>query len=104
MATHIIDCNIWLRGEEPANSTLHRESDGKECCLGQLGRAAGILPETLTKGASPGELYSELTDDGHDFSVQEEEYFAKFVGDDVVDNYGGVDDYDEGPSKSHTAC
>ena len=56
----VIDRNIWLRGEGPVESRLHRESDGKMCCVGIYLAACGVPLEKLTGRKTK----HELKDDG----------------------------------------
>jgi hypothetical protein len=48
-----IDRSKWLRGEGSYASKLLRGSDGKMCCLGQLGLACGLTAEEITNKGSP---------------------------------------------------
>lgn len=49
----VIDRSKWLRGEGYSVSQLHRERDGKMCCLGFFGLACGIALERLTGCGDP---------------------------------------------------
>jgi hypothetical protein len=48
--TFTITRSKWLRGETWINSYLLRESDGKQCCMGQVCQQLGV-PESDLKGA-----------------------------------------------------
>ena len=52
----IIDRQMWLRGEGATVSRLLRSSDGKMCCLGQLGIACGIPSEMIKNRAVPSDV------------------------------------------------
>lgn len=52
----IIDRQKWLRGEGAIASRLLRPSDGKMCCLGQLGIACGIPSGMLENRAVPSDV------------------------------------------------
>ena len=46
----------WLRGEGSEDSYLIRQSDGKQCCLGFFGLAAGIEADKMLSVQTPEEV------------------------------------------------
>ena len=64
-----IDRDVWLRGEGPDESYMHREEDGKMCCLGIYLEACGIPKEAMTQLKTPAEpLRKHNPDPGKDVS------------------------------------
>ncbi len=47
----VINRKIWLRGEGSAKSSLFRDTDGKQCCLGIYLNACGV-PKNILEGCS----------------------------------------------------
>lgn len=51
----------WLRGEDAYKSFLHRQSDNKECCLGQICVQGGVSIGDLAGKSDPGNIIQHLT-------------------------------------------
>jgi len=56
----IIDRTKWLRGEGYKQSRLLRPSDGKQCCLGQIGRQCGLSVRSIKDQIGPSDAVQKF--------------------------------------------
>lgn len=54
-----VDRSKWLQGEGEEDSYLYRPDDGKMCCLGFVGLAAGLSEEIMADVSTPSGLITD---------------------------------------------
>ena len=85
MNKFIINRSKWLRGEGSLNSFLLRESDGKQCCLGQYANFCDISDENILGLKSPLSLFRDQSEEAYNDGLKKYSKYSKLL---TVDDIG----------------